>query len=325
MTIWQEGMIRLARSEQVTAFAQRQPWLTGLADRFVGGATITQARSSAAELAGDGITATLFYLGEYVSDPELISTTLTELEAAITATAEASLDVCVSVDPTQIGLMVDAQTCTSNALDLARAVRAAATQPRVGHDALIIDMEDASVTDATIDLYWSLRAEDLPTAITIQAYLHRTPADLGRLITAGAWVRLVKGAFAEPADIAVRSAVDRDSRYRRCASQLLGRAAREAGVYPSFATHDHRLIEEIITQAEAQGWPADAFEFEMLYGVRPDLQRELSRRGYRVRVYLPFGTDWFPYAVRRVGESPRNLRFVAAALTRRGAAPGGGW
>lgn len=323
MTIWQEGMIRLARSEKVTDFAQRQPWLSGLANQFVGGASVADARNSALELARSGITSTLFYLGEYVSDPELIAQTVTELKAALAATAGESLDVCVSVDPTQIGLMADAETCTANARDLATTVRSAARQPRPGHDALIIDMEDASVTDATIDLYWSLRAEDLPTAITIQAYLHRTPTDLGRLITAGAWVRLVKGAFAEPADIAARSTADRDSRYRRCAAQLLGRAAREAGVYPSFATHDHRLIEEIITQAEAQGWPADAFEFEMLHGVRPDLQRELARRGYRVRVYLPFGTDWFPYAIRRVGESPRNLRFVAATLTRRGAAPGG--
>ncbi len=318
MTIWQEGMIRLARSERVTAFAQRQPWLSGLAGQFVGGTSVADARNSAAGLARDGIAATLFYLGEYVSDPELIAATVTELKAATVATSEAALDVCISVDPTQIGLMADAQTCTANARDLAAAARSAVPQPRPGHDALIIDMEDASVTDATLDLYWSLRAEDLPTAITVQAYLHRTQADLGKLIAAGAWVRLVKGAFAEPAGVAVRSAADRDSRYRRCAARLLGRAAREAGVYPSFATHDHRLIEEIIAQAEAQGWPADAYEFEMLYGVRPDLQRALARRGYRVRVYLPFGTDWFPYAIRRVGESPRNLRFVAATLARRG-------
>lgn len=318
MSIWQESMIRLARSEKVTGFAQRQSWLSGLANQFVGGASVADARSSAAELAREGITSTLFYLGEYVSDPALIAKTLTELTAALTATAEESLDVCVSVDPTQIGLMVDAATCTANARTLAAAVREAAPRPRPGHDALIIDMEDASVTDATLDLYWSLRSEELPAAITIQAYLHRTPADLATLIAAGAWVRLVKGAFAEPADLAVRSAADRDSRYRRCAAQLLGRAAREAGVYPSFATHDHRLIEEIIAQAEAQGWPADAYEFEMLHGVRPDLQRALARRGHRVRVYLPFGTDWFPYAIRRVGESPRNLRFVAATLARHG-------
>ncbi len=180
----------------------------------------------------------------------------------------------------------------------------------------MIDMEDAGVTDATLNLYRTLRAEQLPVAVTIQAYLHRTRTDLDGLVQAGAWVRLVKGAFAEPSGVAVRSVPDRDSRYRQAAALLLSRTARESGVYPAFATHDHRLIEEIITQAEAHDWPRDAYEFELLYGVRPELQRDLARRGHRVRAYLPFGTDWFPYAIRRVGESPRNLRFVASTLTR---------
>jgi proline dehydrogenase len=317
MTVWQESMIRLARSAKVTAFAQRQPWLSGLAGQFVGGATPADALRSATELAADGITASLFYLGEYVTDPALIAETVAALETSVATAASESLDVCASVDPTQIGLMKDAETCTSNARVIATAIKAAASKPRQGHDALMIDMEDASVTDATLSLYWQLRGEDLPAAITIQAYLHRTRADLDKLVAAGAWVRLVKGAFAEPSAVAVRTAADRDSRYRQGAAQLLSRAAREAGVYPAFATHDHRLIEEIIAQAGAHDWPADAYEFEMLYGVRPELQRELARRGHRVRVYLPFGSDWFPYAIRRVGESPRNLRFVTSALTRR--------
>ena len=316
MALWQEGMIRLARSERVTAFAQRQPWLRGLARQFVGGGSVDAAVSCALELGRDGISTSLFYLGEYVTDPTLIAATVAQLSAAIGSAAENSLDACASVDPTQIGLMTDEATCLANARTLALAVREAAGAPRQGHDALMIDMEDSGVTDATLDLYWALRAEDLPAAITIQAYLHRTRADLERLVAGGAWVRLVKGAFAEPASAAVRGTTDRDSRYRRCASLLLSRAARESGVYPVFATHDHRLIEEIISQADAHDWPRDGYEFELLYGVRPELQRELARRGHRVRVYLPFGTDWFPYAIRRVGESPRNLRFVLSELSR---------
>lgn len=317
MKLWQEGMIHLARSEPITAFAQRQPWLRGLAGQFVGGSAGEDALRSATGLSTDKISSSLFYLGEYVTDPAIIAVTVNRLSTAIAATAEYSLDVAASVDPTQIGLMTDATTCTTNARVIAEAISAAAVRPRHGHDALMIDMEDAGVTDETVNLYWKLRGEDLPVAITIQAYLHRTRADLEKLIAAGAWVRLVKGAFAEPADIAVRSTSDRDSRYRQCASMLLSRAAQDAGVYPAFATHDHRLIEEIITQAEAHDWSTDGYEFEMLYGVRPELQRELARRGHRVRVYLPFGSDWFPYAIRRVGESPRNLRFVASAVTRR--------
>jgi proline dehydrogenase len=316
MGLWQEGMIRLARSAKVTTFAQRQPWLRGLASQFVGGPNAADALHQASALSADGIAVSLFYLGEYVTDPAIIAHTVAELDAATTAAADRSLDACASVDPTQIGLMIDEQTCTANASRIAAAIRKAVRTPHQGHDALMIDMEDATVTDATLRLYWDLRSEELPAAITIQAYLHRTHADLDALIAAGAWVRLVKGAFAEPSKTAVRSAADRDSRYRRCAAQLLSRTARQAGVYPAFATHDHRLIEEIIAQANAHDWPTDAYEFEMLYGVRPELQRQLVRRGYRVRVYLPFGRDWFPYAIRRVGESPRNLKFVTSALTR---------
>lgn len=309
-------MIRLARSQRVTGFAQRQAWLSGLAGRFVGGPDVDAAVACAEGLARDGIAASVFYLGEYVTDPALIAETVAQLGAVITATAGRRLDVSVSVDPTQIGLMVDTATCTDNASILAQAAREASGQPRQGRDAVMIDMEDAGVTDATLNLYRTLRAEQLPVAVTIQAYLHRTRTDLDGLVEAGAWVRLVKGAFAEPGGVAVRSVPDRDSRYRQAAALLLSRTAREAGVYPAFATHDHRLIEEIITQAEAHDWPRDRYEFELLYGVRPELQRDLARRGHRVRAYLPFGTDWFPYAIRRVGESPRNLRFVAATLTR---------
>ncbi len=153
-------------------------------------------------------------------------------------------------------------------------------------------------------------------AVTIQAYLHRTPGDLDRLRSAGAWVRLVKGAFAEPGAIAARQGAQISRRYRQAAMTLLSRESRLSGCYPSFATHDDQIIEEIIGRAQSQGWAKEEFEFEMLYGVRPDLQRTLTRRGQRVRVYLPFGRDWFPYAIRRVGESPRNLRFIARALAR---------
>jgi proline dehydrogenase len=210
--------------------------------------------------------------------------------------------------------MVDKATFASNAETLARTVLAAAVDPRHGHDTLMIDMEDATVTEATLDVYWELHDQGLPVAITIQSYLHRTRRDLDKLIGSGAWVRLVKGAFAEPASVAVRSRADRNSNFRTCAAMLLSRAAQESGVYPSFATHDPRAIAEIATQADAHGWDRESYEFEMLYGVAPDLQRSLVSRGHRVRLYLPFGEDWFPYAIRRVGEAPRNLRFLARAL-----------
>lgn len=322
MALWQEGMIRLARSEAVAGFAQKQHWLSGLAGQFVSGPTVHDAVVQAERLSWQGIDTSMFFLGEYVTDPGLIAQTVGQLTSAISAAAEASLNACASVDPTQVGLMIDEATCRANARRLANAVLAAAPEPRPGRDALMIDMEDAAVTQPTLDLYWALRDEGLPVAVTVQAYLHRTRDDLDALVGDGAWVRLVKGAFAEPTSDAVRTAAERDSRFRQCASVLLSRAAQQSGVYPAFGTHDHRAIEEIITQADAQGWARDGYEFEMLYGVRPDLQRELVARGHRVRLYLPFGADWFPYAIRRVGESPRNLRFVATALAKRFAPAG---
>ena len=311
-------MILLARSERVKALAQRQSWLSGLASRFVCGGTPDDAIGRAVALAHGGITASMFYLGEYVTDAGLIRQTCDQLASVIATAGAKSLDVCVSCDPTQIGLMANQDDFVSNARTLARAILAAAPNPRPGHDTLMIDMEDAGVTQSTLDAYWTLHDEGLPVAVTIQAYLHRTRTDLDRLVDAGAWVRLVKGAFAEPARVAVRSTADRDSRFRQCVSRLLSDTARTSGVYPSFATHDHRMIEEIIAQAEAHGWGPETYEFEFLYGVRPDLERSLVKRGHRVRLYLPFGRDWFPYAIRRVGESPRNMRFVAKTLGRHG-------
>lgn len=320
--LWQAGMIRLARSPRIRDFAQRQPRMSGLASRFVGGADAGAALATAVALRDQGISASLFYLGEYVEDPQVIAATMSRLAAVTEALASEDLDVNVSVDPTQLGLMMSEAACEANVRQLATAVaQARSRHPRPGRDAVMLDMEDAGTTEVTLRLHDHLRAADLPVAVTVQAYLHRTAADLRQLAVSGAWVRLVKGAFAEPATIAARGGAQISHRYRQGAAVLLGQQARAAGCYPSFATHDDLVIEEIAGIAAASGWPNDGFEFEMLYGVRPDLQRSLAGRGYRVRVYVPFGADWFPYAIRRVGESPRNLRFALTALTRSRQAP----
>lgn len=309
-------MIKLARSGRVRDLVQSQPSMRGLAARFVGGGDAAAALATAAALRSQGISASLYYLGEYVEDPQAIAATVSQLAAVIAALPGEGLDVSVSVDPTQLGLMMSEAACEANVRQVAAAVAQASSQhPRAGHDAVMLDMEDGATTEVTLRLHDRLRAEGLPAAVTIQAYLHRTAADLRQLAASGAWVRLVKGAFAESAAIAARRREQISHRYRQGAAALLSQQARVAGCHPSFATHDDLIIEEIIGIASAIGWPADSFEFEMLYGVRPDLQRSLAQRGYRVRVYLPFGADWFPYAIRRVGESPRNLRFAVTALT----------
>ncbi len=315
--LWQQAMIRVARSLPLRDIAQRQPWMTGLASRFTGGPDIGTAAATARALRAEGISTSLFHLGEYVEDPQIVAATVGQLREAIEVLRDGGLDVNASVDPTQLGLMISVAACEENVRRLADAVmHACSPGVRPGHDAIMLDMEDAGTTEATLGLHDRLRHDGLPAAVTIQAYLHRTQRDLDRLTSAGAWIRLVKGAFAEPATIAARRRTDISQRYRLGVRTLLSRASRDAGCYPAFATHDDDIIDDILQIASAQGWLNDQFEFEMLYGVRPDLQRALARRGYRIRVYLPFGADWFPYAIRRVGESPRNLRFAVKAMAR---------
>jgi proline dehydrogenase len=313
--LWQRGMIRLARSERLTELVQGRHLLAGLAGRFVAGSDLDSAVSVAQGLHQQGIGVTLFWLGEYVEDPALVAETARQLRSAAGVLAAAELDVHLSVDPPQAGMMTSVQECERNVRAIAESVAAARhPQARCDQDVLMLGMEDSATTQATLDLHGRLRADGLPLAVTVQAYLHRTTADLQRLSGSGAWVRLVKGALAEPAAVAASTRAEIDDRYQAGLAVLLSPEAREAGCRPSVATHDLRMIVAATTLARRNGWPADRFELEMLYGVRPDLQLALARRGYRVRVYLPFGRAWFPYAVRRVGESPRNVRFALTSV-----------
>lgn len=316
MGTWQRGMIRIARSERITTAVQGRDLLAGLAARFVSGGDLDDAVATALRLRADGVATTVFNLGEYVEDASAVEATVARLERAAPALAAAGLDVHLSIDPTQAGLMTSADLCERNVRRVAVAVAAAAGVPRPGHDALMIDMEDSTTTGPTLAVHDRLRGEGLPVAVTVQAYLHRSAHDLRRLAADGAWVRLVKGALGEPEEVAVTTQPEIDRRFHEGLDVLLSPEARRAGCRPSVATHDLGMVVQAIRLARRHGWAADEFEFEMLYGVRPDAQRELARRGYRVRAYLPFGDDWFPYSIRRVGERPRNLRFAVSAVGR---------
>ncbi len=305
-------MISLARNARITRFMQRRASLTSLASRFVGGSTVAEVLETVESLRASGRTASVFYLGEYVRDGEVIRTTVSQLKAAAAALGMAGLDVHLSVDPTQIGLMVDEATCRSHALELAQAVAEADTG--FSRTFLMFDMEDSSVTDPTLHLHDELRAGGLPVAVTLQACLRRTAGDMAHRVVPGGAVRLVKGAFAEGKGVAFTRRDEVDRRFLEAARAMLAPAARDGEFYPIFATHDDALITEIIRIAETEGWDKDRYEFEMLFGVRDELQQELVDRGEQVRLYVPFGSAWWPYAVRRVGESPKNARFLLRAL-----------
>jgi proline dehydrogenase len=311
--LWQRSMIALAVNKPAARLVQGQPTLASLSRRFVGGSNLAEAVQTAEKLELSGKLASLFYLGEYVSDPALVARTVSEYMAAAPALVAAGLDVHLSVDPTAIGSLISEDACRDNAFRIARAVAGASDGYPANRAFLMLDMEDSSVTESTIRLYEDLRAANLPAAVTLQAYLHRYEKDVKRCVVPGGRIRLVKGALAEPSSRAATTRADIDRRFRWAAETMLSPEAREMGFYPIFATHDVPMIRFIRRTARSKGWTPGTYEFEMLYGVRPRLQDALVAEE-RLRLYLPFGEAWFPYAIRRIGENPRNVPLLMRAM-----------
>lgn len=307
-------MISLARSEQLKHLVQRPNQTPLLARRFVGGTNPESAVVTAQRLRNDfGISSSLFFLGEYVNDLELVERNVAATISIAPLLSAQGLDVNISVDPTAIGFMVNEDLCRRNAERIAEAIGAQPARPR---NYLMLDMEDLSLVEPTMDLHQYLFTRSLPAAVTLQSRLRRTERDVASLIGQATAIRLVKGAFplGPEQDHQGRPAIS--ANYFALAQLMLSGKARDAGFYPIFATHDDILSRRIIDHARANHWPPDQYEFEMLYGVRPDWQQSLRSDGISVRVYLPFGTDWWPYAARRVGENPRNLLLLGRELFR---------
>ena len=320
MRYWQRAMIFCARHGGLTAAVHGSSFMTRFSRQFVAAEDGRGAVERMVQLRAEGRRGSLFYLGEYVESAQEVEATVQALLAGIPLLASSGLDVHVSVDPTQIGSMLSWELCRENAQRLAEAIRDsvqghAASDP---HDTprsmLMLDMEDSSVTQPTLDLYHALHDASLPVAVTVQSYLHRTTDDLAALVAKGAAVRLVKGAFAEPASRAHVRRADVDDAYRLHMTMLLGSAARETGVYPVLGTHDERMMRFGASLAQVGGWASDGWEVEMLLGVRPAVQQRLVRQGTALRLYCPFGQSWWPYSVRRIGENPRNALFVLRSI-----------
>ncbi|MGH8907943.1 MAG: proline dehydrogenase family protein [Egibacteraceae bacterium] len=274
-----------------------------IALRFVAGDTLADGIRCAQALAARGKSVTLDYLGEAVrSGGEARAASKVYLEA-LGRIADERLDGGVSVKPTQMGLHVDRHL----ARDIIAEIVTAAEQ--VGAH-VTLDMEGSDVTEATVGLVEELQAAGHhAVGCAVQAYLRRTRDDLDRLNAVGASVRLCKGAYAEPPAVALATKAEVDVNYAVCADLLL-----HGGAYPRIATHDHVQIDNVRQLAARLALPRDAFEFQMLHGVRTPLQDQLVRDGYRVRVYVPFGQQWYPYLMRRLAERPANLAFFLRAL-----------
>ena len=288
---------------QTPAFQQR---FFFLAKRFIAGETVADAMDAVAALNAQGMTATLDFLGEDVTsrtEAERTREAYAELLAAIPAR---NVESNVSVKLTAMGLLVGEELALGNL----RAVLDAASHN--GDPFVRIDMEGSAVTDATLRVFERAYAETQHVGPVLQAYLKRTPGDVERMIALGARVRLCKGAYGEPPSLAYKDMPTIRRQFLRSAEALL-----ERGNYPGIATHDPRIIAAVQTFARERDIGRDRFEFQMLYGVRPELQRALVADGYRLRVYVPYGTHWAGYFYRRITERPENALFALRSMISR--------
>lgn len=295
----------LAGSSTIKSLASRYGMrsTSSFARRFIAGETVGEAIEAAREVEQQGLLITLDLLGESVSSAEEALAATRGYMDVLSAIEGAGVGRNISLKLTQLGLDIDQATCIDNLrriLDVAKA----------GDFFVRIDMENSPYTDRTLDTFetlWNIGYHNV--GVVIQSYLKRSMADIERINALGARVRLVKGAYREPAAVALQTKADVDRAFVDQMQALL-----EHGTYPAIATHDPAMIEATQQFATRSQIASDRYEFQMLYGIRRDLQTSLSAQGHPFRVYIPFGTEWFPYFMRRLGERPANVGFVLGSL-----------
>jgi proline dehydrogenase len=295
----------LSRSAVLKRLASRHGLATptSFASRFVAGETIESAIEVSRRLQSQGLLVTLDHLGERVGSIEESVTAARDYLRLLDAIVAAGVERNVSLKLTQLGIDIDYATCVDNLRSI--------LEPASRHGCFVrIDMENSPYTARTLTIFETLWEQDYRNVgVVLQAYLRRTEADVHRMNQLGASVRLVKGAYRETAATAYTRTQDVDAAFLRLAKLLL-----DEGSLPAIATHDPVLIDAVRAYATKRRLARDKFEFEMLYGIRRDLQASLVASGYRVRVYVPFGHEWFPYFMRRLGERPANVVFVLRSL-----------
>ena len=303
----------LSDSQSARQLAVGSPVARAVSQRFVAGETLDEVIRVARELNDAGLSVTLDYLGEAVRDPENVRGAREMTIRSLEQIASIGLNANVSLKPTQFGLEIDEALCRESIS--AVAARAAELSSEDGEIFVRLDMEASPHTERTVALVEWLWAEGHRNVGTVlQSALYRTPDDLRRMLALGSRVRLVKGAYREPPSLAFPDKRDVDRRYIDQMRQLL-----REGVYPAIATHDEAIINATRRYAFEHGIGKDSFEFQMLYGIRRDLQQRLYEEGYRVRVYVPYGEQWYPYLMRRLAESPANFFFVTGSVVRESA------
>src|SRR5712691_6517567 len=302
--VTRSALIYLSQQEGLKEFASRFRPFKKLTTRFVAGETIDEAVEAIKLINADGCTASFDHLNESVTGQAEAEAEVREYLQILEQIDATGIRSNVSIKLTQFGLEIDPELAYRNAR---RVVEDAARRGNF----VRVDMEGSKVTQATIDLFKRLRAEFglNDVGIVVQSYLYRTMDDVRDLLKIPARIRICKGAYNEPPDVAYPDKKDVDNNYIRV-MQLLP----SSGVYHGIATHDPKMIDATIDFAQREGIGKDAFEFQMLYGIRRDLQDQLARNGYRMRIYVPYGKHWYPYFMRRLAERPANIWFVMKNL-----------
>lgn len=303
------ALISLSESRRMRSWAEKSSLGQRISGRFVAGTRIDDALRIAAALNQAGLTVSLDNLGENVNTAEEARASARLYEELLAQISARSLEANVSLKLTHMGIDVDPQLAREHVSALV--AKAAAMRPK---NFVRVDMEGSAYTQRTLDLVHDLHRHPGNlgcVGAVIQSYMRRSEDDVTKLIASGIRVRLCKGAYKEPAELAFQRKSEVDANYLKLMKILL-----KSGIYHGLATHDEKMIRAAQSFATQENIPREAFEFQMLYGIRRDLQRSLVRDGWRMRVYVPFGSEWYPYLMRRLAERPANLLFVATNLFR---------
>jgi proline dehydrogenase len=302
VTVIGRVLLWASQKPSIQRFVAQGRLARGVVERFVAGDELDDAIRAIEELNARRIGGILDFLGEGVTDPSGAQAAADDYLTAIKRIDETSIDTTVSVKLTQLGIAFDMGACIDH-------LRRLAAEANAVGGAVEIDMEQSEYVGDILEVYKVLHADFPDLRIAMQAYLRRTAVDLEAMRDLHPRVRLVKGAYAEPSDIAFQKRKEIDAQYAFLTEWLF-----DHGTDPAIATHDHRLIENTLSVASRRGVDKRGFEFQMLYGVRRELQERLARDGHRMRVYVPYGSAWYPYLMRRMAERPANVRFFLRAL-----------
>ena len=304
--MFRSTLLYLSNQPRVFRFVRKNRLAKSFARRFVAGERLDDAIEAVRALNAKGISASLDLLGESVSNEREARAARDEYLTILDRINESGLDANVSLKPTAMGLDISEELCVSILRDVLERAQRYGTFVR-------LDMESSAYTERTLRLFEERLYPSFKqhVGIVLQSYLYRTLADVERALEIKCRVRLCKGAYKEPPAVAYPDKKDVDANYVKCLDALL-----ERGTYPAVATHDPAIVAEAKRFATERGIATDRFEFQMLYGVRRDLQDQLVREGYRLRVYVPFGTQWYPYLMRRLAERPANVAFITGNVLR---------